>query len=195
MVQRVQPVYTQAAMAAGIEGDLRLTACGASRRHLRPDQKSPSRSTPTPMRAGLTVMVACGGDGTAPVVRRIGNRFPPPPLFLHEPGRFQGTQGESSRLDGCRQTVAFERVRPQTTRRQSLTETPSNGFDSRRHAAASRCRGARVLTRCRVARGEGTGRGVERRCRLGGAAAGLAPAAAPDRRRVGPRRRAVPARG
>ena len=57
--------------------------------------------------------------------------------------------------------------------------------------------GRRVLTRCRVARGEGTGWGVERRCRLGGATAGLAsPApAAPDRRRVGPRRRAVPARG
>ena len=70
--------------------------------------------------------------GPAPVARRrIGNRFPPPPLFLHEPGRFEGTQAETSRLGGCRQTLDVERVRPQTTRRQSVTETPSNGFDSR----------------------------------------------------------------
>ena len=63
----------QAAMDAGIEGDVQLTACGASRRHLRPDQMSPSRSTPTPMRAGLTAMVLwrrrnlhppSGGSGT-----------------------------------------------------------------------------------------------------------------------------------
>ena len=58
--------------------------------------------------------------------------FPPPPLFLHEPGRFQGTQGDPSRLDGCRQTLDVERVRPQTTRRQSVTETRAHGFDSRR---------------------------------------------------------------
>ena len=68
----------------------------------------------------------------APAARRIGNRFPPPPLFLHEPGRFQGTQADPSRLDGCRQTLASERVKPQTTHRQSVTETRSNGFDSRR---------------------------------------------------------------
>ena len=70
--------------------------------------------------------------GSAPVAarRRIGNRFPPPPLFLHEPGRFEGTQVETSRLDGCRQTLEIERVRPQTTRRQSVTETRANGFDS-----------------------------------------------------------------
>ena len=45
--------------------------------------------------------------GHAPVAarRRIGNRFPPPPLFLHEPGRFEGTQVETSRLGGCRQTL------------------------------------------------------------------------------------------
>ena len=43
---------------------------------------------------------SCGGDGTAPVVSWIGNMFPPPPLFLHEPGRFQGTQADPSRLDG-----------------------------------------------------------------------------------------------
>ena len=71
--------------------------------------------------------------GPAPVTARwrIGNRFPPPPLFLHEPGRFEGTQVDSSRLDGCQQTLDVERVRPQTTRRQSVTETRSNGFDSR----------------------------------------------------------------
>ena len=68
----------------------------------------------------------------APAARRIGNRFPPPPLFLHEPGRFQGTQADPSRLDGCRQTLAFERVKPQTTHRQSVTETRSNGFESLR---------------------------------------------------------------
>ena len=70
--------------------------------------------------------------GPAPVAarRRIGNRFPPPPLFLHEPGRFEGTQVDSSRLGGCRQTLDVERVRPQTARRQSVTETRSNGFDS-----------------------------------------------------------------
>ena len=30
--------------------------------------------------------------GPAPVAakRRIGNRFPPPPLLLHDPGRFEG---------------------------------------------------------------------------------------------------------
>ena len=69
----------------------------------------------------------------APVAarRRIGNRFPPPPLFLHEPGRLQGTQVDSSRLGGCRQTLDAERVRPQTTRRQLVTETRSHGFDSR----------------------------------------------------------------
>ena len=66
----------------------------------------------------------------APAARRIGNRFPPPPLFLHEPGRFEGTQVDSSRLGGCRQTLDVERVRPQTARRQSVTETRSNGFDS-----------------------------------------------------------------
>ena len=54
--------------------------------------------------------------GPAPVAarRRIGNRFLPPPLFLHEPGRFQGTQVDSSRLDGCQQTLDVERARPQT---------------------------------------------------------------------------------
>ena len=68
----------------------------------------------------------------APVAtkRRIRNRFPPPPLFLHEPGRFEGTRADISRLDGCRQTLAVERVRPQTTRRRSVTDTRSNGFDS-----------------------------------------------------------------
>ena len=55
------------------------------------------------------------------------------PLFLHEPGRFEETQADTSRLDGCRQTLDVERVRPQTTRRQSVTETRSNGFDSLRH--------------------------------------------------------------
>ena len=71
---------------------------------------------------------------TRPVAarRRIGNRFLPPPLFLHEPGRFEGTQVDSSRLDGCQQTLDVDRVRPQTTRRQSVTETRSHGFDSRR---------------------------------------------------------------
>ena len=72
------------------------------------------------------------GAEPAPAARRTGNRFPPSPLFLHEPGRFRGTQADPSRLDGCRQTLAFERVRRQTTRRQSLTETRSNGFDSLR---------------------------------------------------------------
>ena len=52
--------------------------------------------------------------------------------------------------------------------------------------------GPRILTRCRVARGEGARRGRPR-----GAADGPAPPApaARDRRRAGPRRRAVPARG
>ena len=63
--------------------------------------------------------------------------FPPPPLFLHEPGRFEGTQVDSSRLDGCQQTLDVERVRPQTTRRQSVTATRSNGFDSRRPRQSS----------------------------------------------------------
>ena len=85
--------------------------------------------------------------GSAPVAakRRSGNRFPPPPLFLHEPGRFEGTQGETSRLGGCRQTLDVERVRPQTTRRQSLTETRSHGFDSSRPHQSS-CHHATVLT-------------------------------------------------
>ena len=70
--------------------------------------------------------------GPAPVAarRRIGNRFPPPPLFLHEPGRFEETQADTSRLDGCRQTLDVDRVRPQTPRRQSVIETRQNGFDS-----------------------------------------------------------------
>ena len=38
---------------------------------------------------------------------------------------------ETSRLGGCRQTLDVERVRPQTTRRQSVTEIRSHGFDSR----------------------------------------------------------------
>ena len=52
-----------------------------------------------------------------------------------------------------------------------------------------------ALTRCRVVRGGGVMRGAGRRGRLGGGADGLAPPApaAPDRRRVGFRRRAVPA--
>ena len=37
---------------------------------------------------------------------------------------------DSSRLDGCRQTLDVDHVRPQTTRRQSVTETRSHGFDS-----------------------------------------------------------------
>ena len=63
--------------------------------------------------------------------------------------------------------------------------------------ATRRCRGGPcAFTRCRVARGGGTGRGAGRQCRPGGAADGLAPPApaAPDTRRAGPRRRAVPAR-
>ena len=65
--------------------------------------------------------------GPAPAARRIGNGFPPPPVFLHEPGRFEGTQADTSRLGGCRQTLDVERVRPQTMRRQLVTETRSNG--------------------------------------------------------------------
>ena len=55
----------------------------------------------------------------------------------------------------------------------------------------------RALTRWCVARGEGAGRCAGWQGRPGGAAGGLAPPApvAPDRRPVGPRRRAVPARG
>ena len=101
--------------------------------------------------------------GPAPVAarRRIGNRFLPPPLFLHEPGRFEGTQVDTSRLDGCQQTLDVDRVRPQTTRRQSVTETRSNGFDSRRfqgrvrlsagHRAGPHCRG-RTGTSCAAVR-------------------------------------------
>ena len=102
----------------------------------RPRRASPSRQKDEgARRSGAScnnALWSCGGDGTAPVVRWIGNMFSPPPLFLHEPGRFQGTQADPSRLDGCRQTLAFERVKPQTTHRQSVTETRSNGFDSRR---------------------------------------------------------------
>ena len=55
----------------------------------------------------------------------------------------------------------------------------------------------RALTRCRVVRGGEVMRCAGRRDRPRGAADGLAPPApaAPDRRRAGPRRRAVPARG
>ena len=55
----------------------------------------------------------------------------------------------------------------------------------------------RALTRCRVERAEGARRGAGRRSWPRGTAGGLAPPApaAPDRRRAGPRRRAVPARG
>ena len=53
-----------------------------------------------------------------------------------------------------------------------------------------------VLTRCRVVRGGGVMRCAGRRRRPCGAADGLAPPApaAPDTRRAGPRRRAIPAR-
>ena len=53
------------------------------------------------------------------------------------------------------------------------------------------------LTRCRVVRGGGVMRCAGRRNRPRGTADGLVPPApaAPDTRRVGPRRRAVPARG
>ena len=55
--------------------------------------------------------------------------------------------------------------------------------------------GPRILTRWCVARGGGAARCASRRCGPGGAADGLVPPApaAPDTRRVGPRRRAVPA--
>ena len=43
---------------------------------------------------------------------------------------------DSSRLDGCQQTLDVERIRPQTTRRQSVTETRSIGFVSRRRCLA-----------------------------------------------------------
>ena len=61
--------------------------------------------------------------------------------------------------------------------------------------ATRRCRGPCALTRCRVVRGGGVMRCAGRRVRPGEAAAGLAPPApaAPDTRRVGLRRRAVPA--
>ena len=57
--------------------------------------------------------------------------------------------------------------------------------------------GGGALMRWCVARGGGPARGAGRRCRPRGAANGLAPPApaAPDRRRVGRRPRAVPARG
>ena len=57
--------------------------------------------------------------------------------------------------------------------------------------------GPRILTRWCVARGGGAARCAGRRCGPGGAADGLVPPApaAPDTRPVGPRRRAVPARG
>ena len=57
--------------------------------------------------------------------------------------------------------------------------------------------GPRILTRWCVARGGGPVRCARRQRRPCGAADGLVPAApaAPDTRRVGPRRRAVPARG
>ena len=57
-------------------------------------------------------------------------------------------------------------------------------------------RGPCAFTRCRVVRGGGVMRCAGRRVRPGGAAGGLVPPApvAPDTRRVGPRRRAVPAR-
>ena len=57
--------------------------------------------------------------------------------------------------------------------------------------------GGTPFTRCRVVRGGEVMRCARRRCRPRGAADGLAPPApaAPDTRRAGPRRRAVPARG
>ena len=72
----------------------------------------------------------------------------------------------------------------------------AGGVRPLRPPGACQCRGgACALTRCRVVRGGGVMRGAGRRGRLGGAAAGLAPPApaAPDRRPVGLRRRAVPA--
>ena len=83
--------------------------------------------------------------GPAPAARRIGNGFPPPPpVFLHEPGRFEGTQADTSRLDGCRQTLEVDRVRPQTTRRPLVTETRSNGFDSSRPSGLAPAHGQRL---------------------------------------------------
>ena len=63
-----------------------------------------------------------------------------------------------------------------------------------RPPAACRCRWSRTLTRCRVARGGGPARCAGRRCRPGALACGVPAPAAPDRRRAGPRPRAVPAR-
>ena len=103
-------------------------------------------------------------------VRRIGNRFLPPPLFLHEPGRFEGTPVDSSRLDGCQQTLDGERVRPQTTRRQSVTETRSNGFDSLRppplplYEECFRCASI-VQGSVRLSAGRRAGPARQRKCR------------------------------
>ena len=124
-------------MDASIGGDVRLTGV------VRPDgtfnQTNVAKSLDTDSDASWTDRHGpVEEEGPALAAKRIGNRFPPPPLFLHEPGRFEGTQVETSRLGGCRQTLDVERVRPQTTRRQLVTETRPNGFDSLRAAATAK---------------------------------------------------------
>ena len=86
-------------------------------------RSSPPGQRPVARSSRLALSPPGGGSGTGSFLLHY---------LLHEPGRFEGTQVDSSRLDGCQQTLDVDRVRPQTTRRQSVTETRSNGFDSLR---------------------------------------------------------------
>ena len=105
--------------------------------------------------------------------------------------------GMARRVPGCGRGVGLGgSVLPREPRRGILGGTLGGRCPGDRRPQARRRDpvpgGPRILTRCRVARGEGARRGRPR-----GAADGPAPPApaARDRRRAGPRRRAVPARG
>ena len=130
---------------------------------------------------------------------------------------------ESPRTDDRRDPRAGRNARGRCrdprapTRKQGVIQQPEDRAGGRRRAPAGERRSLPVgiisdgsappfapgaggpcpLTRCRVVRGEGVIRCAGRRGRPRGAADGLVPPApaAPDTRRVGPRRRAVPARG
>ena len=79
---------------------------GRPRRVVRFDRPQPHvqpRGTARLIR-GWTFDGIPGSVTTAEGAREVRAQ-PPPPLFLHDPGRFQGTPGDPSRLDGCQQTA------------------------------------------------------------------------------------------
>ncbi len=66
-------------------------------------------------------------------MRRVGEpSFPPPPLFLHDWGRFAWTGEDSSAEDGIAEATDNQVLRPEVPRHQQVHQPVLIEFDSRR---------------------------------------------------------------